>query len=232
MGQLILLRHGESVWNAQNLFTGWVDVELSARGADEAADAGRRLADRGVRIDRAFTSTLVRAIVTGRMVLDALGQQDLAQEQAWQLNERYYGALTGRNKRQTAEEFGADQVHVWRRSYATPPPGGESLLDTANRALPYFHDTVLPATTQVDVVLVSAHGNSLRAIIKELEGLTDEAITSIEIATGVPILYDLAADGSVRDKQILVEGAEPVKQGLPVDASDPMPEPADPATAW
>ncbi|MGH8904110.1 MAG: 2,3-bisphosphoglycerate-dependent phosphoglycerate mutase [Egibacteraceae bacterium] len=202
MSQLILVRHGQSVWNAQNRFTGWVDSPLSERGRTEAKEAGGRLAAEGVRIDRAFTSTLRRAIDTGRIILETLGQDGLEQEQAWELNERFYGALIGRNKSQTAEEFGEEQVRVWRRSYDVPPPGGESLKDTANRTLPYFHRVIVPATLQVDVVLVSAHGNSLRSIVKELDGLGDEAVTRLEIATGVPLVYGMTG-GRPATKRIL-----------------------------
>jgi 2,3-bisphosphoglycerate-dependent phosphoglycerate mutase len=202
MSTLILIRHGQSQWNAENRFTGWVDVPLSDAGRAEAEQAARRLAETGTQVDRAFTSTLRRAIDTGRIVLDALGQADLEQEQAWELNERYYGALTGRNKAQTAEEFGAEQVHIWRRSYDTPPPGGESLKDTANRTLPYFTRVIVPATREVDVVLVSAHGNSLRSIAKELDGLSDDEVAGLEIATGVPIVYEMA-DGRPAGKEIL-----------------------------
>ena len=202
MSQLILIRHGQSVWNAENRFTGWVDTPLSERGRTEAKQAGDLLAAEGLQVGRAFTSTLRRAIDTGRIVLDALGQDDLGQEQAWQLNERFYGALTGRNKAQTAEEFGEEQVRIWRRSYQTAPPGGESLKDTADRTLPYFHQVIRPATHQSSGVLVSAHGNSLRAIVKELDGLDDQAVMSLEIPTGVPIVYDLA-DGHVIGKRIL-----------------------------
>ncbi len=197
MSKLILIRHGQSTWNAQNLFTGWVDVPLSEAGIAEAKQGGERLVAQGFRVDKAYTSTLRRAIDTGRIVLEVLGQGDLEQEQAWQLNERFYGALTGRNKAQTAEEFGAEQVHLWRRSYDVPPPGGESLKDTANRTIPYFEDVIIPATREHDVVLVSAHGNSLRSIVKDLDDLDDDAVTRLEIATGVPIIYDL-------------EGGEPV----------------------
>jgi len=203
MSLLILLRHGQSTWNAENRFTGWVDTALSDAGREEARLGGRRLAAQGVTVDRAFTSTLVRAIDTGRIVLDELGQHNLEQLQAWQLNERFYGALTGRNKAQTAEEFGAEQVHIWRRSYDIPPPGGESLADTAKRTLPYFNEIVLPATLEVATVLVSAHGNSLRSIVKELDGLDDDAVTRLEIATGVPVVYELDGDGSVVDKHIV-----------------------------
>jgi 2,3-bisphosphoglycerate-dependent phosphoglycerate mutase len=160
------------------------------------------LASEGIRVDCAFTSTLRRAIDTGRIILDVLGQDDLEQEQAWELNERFYGALTGRNKAQTAEEFGEEQVRVWRRSYDIPPPGGESLKDTANRTLPYFTQVILPATRAVAVVFVSAHGNSLRSIVKELDGLDDQAVTRLEIGTGVPLVYEMA-DGQPVGKRII-----------------------------
>lgn len=192
MSTLILVRHGESEWNAENRFTGWVDVALSDKGRQEAREGGRRLAAEGYRVDKAFTSTLQRAIETGEIVLAELGQPDLPQEQAWQLNERYYGALTGRDKAQTAQEFGEEQVHLWRRSYDVPPPGGESLKDTADRTLPFFRARILPALTDHDVVLVSAHGNSLRSISKELDGLDDDAVTRLEIPTGVPVIYQMA----------------------------------------
>lgn len=202
MSTLILIRHGQSQWNAENRFTGWVDTTLSELGRQEAALAGERLAARGITIDRAYTSTLRRAIETGRIVLDGLGQSDLAQIESWQLNERYYGALTGRDKAQTAEEFGEEQVKIWRRSYDIPPPGGESLADTGRRALPYFDGEVIPATQQLDTVMVAAHGNSLRAIIKSLEGISDDDIVSLEILTGVPIVYTMD-NGRPTGKDIL-----------------------------
>ena len=204
MSTLILIRHGQSQWNAENRFTGWVDTPLSDLGQQEAEKAGQRLAERGVRVDRAYTSTLRRAIETGRIVLDTLGQSDVEQIQAWELNERFYGALTGRNKAQTAEEFGEEQVRIWRRSYDIPPPGGESLADTGKRALPYFTGEIIPATQQYSTVMVAAHGNSLRAIIKHLEGISDDDIVGLEIATGVPLVYTLE-DGSVSDKVILAD---------------------------
>ncbi len=203
MSKLILVRHGQSVWNAENRFTGWVDAALTDLGREEAQAGGKRLADEGVHVDRAFTSTLERAIETGRIILEQLGQGDLEQIRAWQLNERFYGALTGRNKAQTAEEFGADQVKIWRRSYDIAPPGGESLKDTTVRALPYFRDVVLAACREVDTVLVSAHGNSLRAIVKELDGLDEQQVVALEIATGIPIVYQLDADAKPVDKRIL-----------------------------
>ncbi len=203
MSTLVLVRHGQSTWNAENLFTGWVDVPLSDLGVEEAQRAGERLAADGVRVDRAYTSTLRRAIDTGQAVLAALGQADLEQVQAWQLNERFYGALTGRNKRQTTEEFGEAQVHVWRRSFDVPPPGGESLKDTAARVLPYVEREVFPALREVGTVLVAAHGNSLRAMVKDLEGLSDEQIPTVEIATGVPLVYDVDGDGRITGKRVV-----------------------------
>jgi len=199
---LILIRHGLSAWNSENRFTGWVDTPLSEAGIEEAKKAAMRLTDVGIQVDQAFTSSLQRAIDTGRIVLDGLGQPDLEQVQAWQLNERFYGALTGRNKEQTAQEFGAEQVHVWRRSYDIPPPGGESLKDTAARVLPYFDEVVRPAAVDGRVVLVSAHGNSLRAIVKELDQISDDEITALEIGTGVPLVYGLR-DGRIVSKEIL-----------------------------
>lgn len=206
MRTLILVRHGQSVWNAENRFTGWVDTPLSEAGIEEARRAGARLAAEGLTVGRAFTSTLRRAIETGRLVLEALGQPGLEQTQAWELNERFYGALTGRDKEETRQRFGAEQVHIWRRSYDIAPPGGESLKDTAARTLPYFEDVILPATRAHDVVLVSAHGNSLRSIVKELDGLSDEDVAGLEIPTGEPIVYQLAEGspgGTPESKRIL-----------------------------
>lgn len=215
MSHLVLVRHGQSTWNAENRFTGWVDVPLSELGRREAHEAGRRLAGEGIHVDRAYTSTLVRAIETGQAVLDELGQGDLEQIRAWQLNERFYGALTGRNKAQTAEEFGAEQVRIWRRSYATPPPGGESLKDTTDRALPYFKAEVLAACREVPTVLVAAHGNSLRAIVKHLDGLSDDEVLRLEIETGVPTVYELDGEGRPVDKQTIGPEPEPEPRGEP-----------------
>lgn len=202
MSQLILVRHGQSTWNAANRFTGWVDVALTEKGREEAAEGARRLAAEGVHVDRAYTSQLQRAVLTGEIVLDGLGQGGLEQVRAWELNERFYGALTGRNKDEARAKFGADQVHAWRRGYATRPPAGESLEDTAKRCLPYFADEIIPATLELDVVLVSAHGNSLRAIVKELEGLADDEIPQVEIPTGIPYVYEMA-DGAMQSKRAL-----------------------------
>ena len=202
MSTLILIRHGQSQWNAENRFTGWVDVPLTEKGRAEAIGAGRRLAAAGLRVDRAYTSELRRAIDTGALVLEAMGQADLEQTRHWELNERFYGALTGRNKQQTREEFGEDQVHLWRRSYDTRPPAGESLKDTGVRTLPFFNAEIVPATRDHDVVLVSAHGNSLRAIVKQLDAISDADIPSLEIATGVPLVYEMT-DGEATGKRIL-----------------------------
>ncbi|HWB71902.1 MAG TPA: 2,3-diphosphoglycerate-dependent phosphoglycerate mutase [Egibacteraceae bacterium] len=202
MSYLVVIRHGESIWNAENRFTGWVDVPLSEAGRAEARKGGERLAAEALRVDRAFTSTLDRAIETGRIVLDTLGQDDLEQEQAWQLNERFYGALTARNKDQCRAEFGKEQVHAWRRGYDTRPPGGESLRDTANRTRPYFEQVIVPALRDAAVVMVNAHGNSLRSILKELDGLDDEEVTELEIPTGVPMVYDMD-EGRPVSKRVL-----------------------------
>ncbi len=202
MSTLVLIRHGQSQWNAENRFTGWVNVPLTDTGRAEATAGGERLAAAGIHADVAYTSELQRAIDTGRRVLDAMGQPDMEQIQAWELNERFYGALTGRNKQQTREEYGDEQVHIWRRSYDIPPPAGESLKDTGARTLPYFRSTIIPATRTHDVVLVAAHGNSLRAIMKELEGISDEEIPGLEIGTGIPYVYEMA-DGVMVSKQVL-----------------------------
>ncbi len=202
MGTLVLIRHGQSQWNAENRFTGWVDVPLSESGRAEARKGGERLDERGLRVDRAFTSTLVRAVETGQIVLDTLGLSELEQSRHWQLNERVYGNLTGGNKDEARARFGEEQVHLWRRSYDIRPPGGESLQDTTERTLPFFRDVIVPATEEVEVVLVSAHGNSLRAIVKELDGLADDEVAGLELATGVPLVYTLR-DGRVQDKHIL-----------------------------
>jgi 2,3-bisphosphoglycerate-dependent phosphoglycerate mutase len=201
MSLLILVRHGQSTWNAENRFTGWVDVPLSEQGREEARKAGIRLADEGVQVDVAYTSTLRRAIETGQMVLESIGEPGLEQIQAWELNERFYGALTGRNKDQAREEFGEDKVHEWRRGYDVDVPGGESLKDTTERVLPYFTGEVITATREHDVVLVTAHGNSLRAIVKVLDGLDEDEVTRLEIPTGKPIIYTME-DGRPVDKRI------------------------------
>jgi 2,3-bisphosphoglycerate-dependent phosphoglycerate mutase len=200
---LVLLRHGESEWNLKNLFTGWTDVGLSPRGVEEAKEAGRRLKARGLTFDLAFTSALVRAQHTLALTLAELGQTGLAECRDQALNERHYGDLCGLNKDDARKKWGEEQVHLWRRSYDVQPPGGESLKDTVARALPYYCQHILPAVLNGKRVLVSAHGNSLRALVMILDRLTSKTIPSMEIATGVPLVYRLNADSTVASKEIL-----------------------------
>jgi 2,3-bisphosphoglycerate-dependent phosphoglycerate mutase len=201
---LVLVRHGESEWNKLNLFTGWKDPDLSEKGIAEARAAGRLLKAKGYRFDIAFTSSLLRAQRTLTLMLEELGQADLAVHKDQALNERDYGDLAGLNKDEARKRWGERQVHVWRRSYDVSPPGGESLKDTAERVLPYYEAAIWPEVKAGRNVLVSAHGNSLRALIMRLEGLTGAEIVARELATGVPIVYRLRADGKVRDKSELV----------------------------
>lgn len=201
MAQLILVRHGESQWNKENRFTGWVDVPLTELGREEARQAGRKL--RGIRIDKAYTSVLQRATETLDIMLRELDLTDLPVERDAALNERHYGDLQGLNKAETAEKFGAEQVHLWRRSYDTAPPGGESLEDTAARTLPYFESKILPDLRANRNVLVSAHGNSLRSIVMHLDRLTREQVLALNIPTGVPIVYEMDQEGNVLSKRIL-----------------------------
>ncbi len=200
---LVLVRHGQSEWNKLNLFTGWRDVELSERGIEEARRAGRALKEAGFTFDIAFTSALKRAQATLDIILEELGQSDIPIERDQALNERDYGDLAGLNKDDARERWGEEQVHIWRRSYDTRPPGGESLKDTAERVLPYYEEKILPLVEAGKDVIVSAHGNSLRALIMQLDGLTREEITQLNLATGVPIVYKINPDGSVAEKQEL-----------------------------
>ncbi|HWF45172.1 MAG TPA: 2,3-bisphosphoglycerate-dependent phosphoglycerate mutase [Candidatus Kapabacteria bacterium] len=202
MGKLILLRHGESQWNLENRFTGWVDIPLTDKGREEAFAAGQRIAD--IPLDRGFTSVLIRAIESLEFALRGAGQPNVPIEEDQALNERMYGDLQGLNKEETAKKFGAEQVHIWRRSYDVPPPNGESLKDTAARTLPYFRAKILPIAEQEKNVLVCAHGNSLRSIVMELDRLTKQEVLDLNLATGVPIVYDLSPGGIVLKKTILV----------------------------
>jgi 2,3-bisphosphoglycerate-dependent phosphoglycerate mutase len=197
---LVLCRHGESEWNKLNLFTGWKDPALTEKGGAEARAAGRRLRDMGLSFDVAYTSALSRAQRTLDLILTELGQTDLAIHRDQALNERDYGDLAGLNKDDARQRWGEEQVHIWRRSYDVPPPGGESLKDTAARVLPYFEARIMPDVMAGHRVLVAAHGNSLRALIMKLEGLTGEEIIKRELATGVPIIYRFAEDGSILEK--------------------------------
>jgi 2,3-bisphosphoglycerate-dependent phosphoglycerate mutase len=221
MHRLVLLRHGESVWNSENRFTGWTDVDLSPRGIDEARAGGRLLRAQGYRFDVAFTSVLKRAIRTLWIALDELDQMWLPVEKSWRLNERHYGALQGLNKAETAAKFGEPQVLLWRRSYDTPPPaleagdpryeGGdpryrelavprtECLRDTVARVIPYWNDAIAPAVRAGQRVLVSAHGNSLRALIKYLDSVSDREIVGLNVPTGLPLVYEL--DDSLKPRK-------------------------------
>ena len=215
-GKLVLLRHGQSIWNLENLFTGWIDVDLSAQGLVEAREAGQLLRAEGIAFDLAFTSVLKRAIRTLWIALDEMDMMWLPVERSWRLNERHYGALQGLDKAQTVAKHGADQVKVWRRSYDIPPPpldpshaqhprfdrryaevdpselpSSESLKDTLARVLPYWNARIAPELVAGRNVLVAAHGNSLRAMVKMLDRMTDQAIVELNIPTGVPLLYEL-----------------------------------------
>jgi len=201
MARLILLRHGESQWNLENRFTGWVDVPLSPRGIQEAKDAGEKL--RSFTFDRAFTSVLARANETLRLVLDIIGQTAIPIEKDKALNERMYGELQGLNKDETVKKYGEAQVKIWRRRYDVPPPGGESLKDTAERVLPYYEQTIKPYVLKGDTILVAAHGNSLRALIMELEQLSREQVLELNIPTGAPLLYELDKTGKVINHRYL-----------------------------
>jgi len=218
MYKLVLLRHGESTWNKENRFTGWTDVDLSERGREEAAEAGRLLKDGGYIFDQAYVSVLKRAIRTLWIALDQLDRMWVPVEKSWRLNERHYGALQGLNKAETAARHGEDQVHIWRRSYDIPPPPlaadderhpsrdpryaglaagdlplTESLKETVARFLPYWHGTIAPAITSGKRVLVAAHGNSLRALVKYLDDVSESQIVELNIPTGIPLVYELDA---------------------------------------
>ena len=200
---LVLVRHGQSDWNLKNLFTGWKDPDLSPKGVEEAKAAGRRLKAQGLVFDRTFTSALTRAQNTLKLMLDELGQAGLPETRDQALNERDYGDLSGLNKDDARKKWGEEQVQVWRRSYDVSPPGGESLKDTVARVLPYYCQHVLPAVLGGERVLVAAHGNSLRALVMVLDRLTPKTIPSMELDTGVPLVYRLKADSTVESKVVL-----------------------------
>lgn len=198
MGKLILLRHGQSTWNLENRFTGWIDVPLTPLGEEEARHAGELIKD--IPLDISFTSVLDRAIETNRIALEAAGQPNVPVIKDQAINERMYGDLQGLNKADTAKQYGDEQVKIWRRSYDVAPPNGESLKDTAARTLPYLYDKILPEAKAGKNVLVSAHGNSLRAIVMKLDNLTEAKVLELNIPNGVPIVYDVDADGGVISK--------------------------------
>jgi len=200
---LVLVRHGQSDWNLKNLFTGWKDPDLTPQGVAEASAAGQRLKAMGLSFDIAYTSALTRAQHTCRLILGELGQSDLPTIREQALNERDYGDLSGLNKDDARAKWGEDQVHLWRRSYDVPPPGGESLKDTVARVLPYYCQEILPRVLRGERVIVAAHGNSLRALVMILDRLTPETIPSMELETGIPLVYRLKADSTVDTKKVL-----------------------------
>ena len=230
MPNLVLVRHGQSTWNLENRFTGWVDVDLTPAGTEEARTAGRQLSEHGLGCDVAFTSVLKRAVRTLWIMLDELDRQWMPVHRSWRLNERHYGALQGLNKSETAREYGEEQVHVWRRSYSTRPPPladddpshprfdrryagvdarllppAESLEDTLHRVLPYWEMAIAPVLLDGKDVLVAAHGNSLRALVKFLDGISDEDIPVLNIPTGIPLVYRLDDRLSVVDSRYLAD---------------------------
>ncbi|MET0314120.1 MAG: 2,3-bisphosphoglycerate-dependent phosphoglycerate mutase [Hansschlegelia sp.] len=195
--RLVLVRHGQSEWNLKNLFTGWKDPDLTEKGVEEAKEAGRRLKTAGVNFDIAFTSKLIRAQRTNQLILSELGQRGVKTIEDEALNERDYGELTGLNKDDARKTWGEGRVLLWRRSYDVPPPGGESLKDTVARALPYFVREILPHVLSGRTTLVTAHGNSLRALIMTLERLTPDQLLKRELFTGAPIIYEMNADSTI-----------------------------------
>jgi 2,3-bisphosphoglycerate-dependent phosphoglycerate mutase len=242
VGTLVLLRHGESEWNAKNLFTGWVDGDLSAKGEAEARRGGEMMRDHNLLPDVMHTSVLRRAIRTGELALNVVDRHWIAVRRSWRLNERHYGALQGKNKKQTLDQYGEQQFMLWRRSYDTPPPPiddndewsqvgdpryftlppelmprTECLKDVVERMLPYWYDSIVPDLLAGRTVLVAAHGNSLRALVKHLDGMSDEAVVSLNIPTGIPLRYDLDASlrpvtigGSYLDPEAAKEAAAAV----------------------
>lgn len=198
MAKLVLLRHGQSTWNLENRFTGWIDVPLTPQGEEEARKAGEQIRD--IPLDVAFTSVLKRAIDTTTIALEAAGQSGIPVYYDKAINERMYGDLQGLNKAETARQYGEEQVKIWRRSYDVAPPNGESLKDTAARALPYFETEILPLLREGKNVLVSAHGNSLRAIVMHLDGLTQAEVLELNIPNGLPIVYEIDSGGAVLSK--------------------------------
>ncbi|QIG37095.1 Phosphoglycerate mutase [Ligilactobacillus salivarius] len=228
MPKLVFIRHGQSEWNLKNLFTGWEDVNLSEKGVEEAKEAGRKLKEAGIEFDQAYTSVLTRAIKTLHFALEESGQLWIPEEKSWRLNERHYGALQGKNKQAAAEKYGDEQVHIWRRSYDVLPPlldandegsaandrryanldprivpGGENLKVTLERVIPFWEDKIAPDLLAGKNVIVAAHGNSLRALTKYIEDISDADIMGVEMATGQPVVYDLDEKLNIVSKEKL-----------------------------
>ncbi len=235
MTKLVLLRHGQSLWNEAGRFTGWIDVDLSTKGRQEALEAGTRLRKEGIALDLAFTSVLKRAIRTAWIVMDEMDLMWIPLSRSWQLNERHYGALQGLSKEDTVKEHGKAQVHAWRRGYDVRPPSldpsdprhprfdprykglqvdllpsSESLKDTLDRTLPYWQEEILPLVRDGKNVLVAAHGNSLRALVKHLDDISDDEITELNIPTGIPLVYEMV-DGAVKERRYLASKGELTK---------------------
>ena len=187
---LVLVRHGQSEWNEKNLFTGWKDPNLTKKGVGEAIEAGKLLKAKNMKFDLMYTSNLSRAQETGRLILEEMNLTNITIEKDQSLNERNYGDLAGLNKDDARKKWGDEQVHIWRRSFDVPPPGGESLKNTAERVLPYFHKNIMPEVKKGLDILIAAHGNSLRALVMELENISSNEIVNLEIATGVPLIYE------------------------------------------
>lgn len=202
MAKLVLVRHGQSQWNLENKFTGWVDVDLTPQGEQEAKNAGQKL--KAIKFDKAYTSVPKRANRTLDFILNEINQTTIPIVKDKALNERHYGDLQGLDKAATAKKYGDEQVHIWRRSYDVPPPNGESLKDTADRTLPYFNQKIMPDVKTGKNIIVAAHGNSLRSIVMELDQLSKEEVLKLNIGTGVPIVYEIDAKGKITEKKELV----------------------------
>ncbi len=202
---LVLVRHGQSEWNAKNLFTGWKDPDLTSDGTKEAINAGSLIKQRDIQFSMMFTSALKRAQITGQIILDGIEQTDIKVVKNKALNERDYGDLSGLNKDDARKKWGEEQVHIWRRSYDVPPPGGESLKNTAERVLPYFNSSIFPKIMQGENILVAAHGNSLRSLVMQLDNLSKEEVVALEIPTGAPIIYSFEGNEKPTFKENLFE---------------------------
>ena len=203
MASLVLIRHGQSQWNKKNIFTGWKDPDLTELGEKEAVEAGITLKKYGYKFDLMFTSVLLRAKRTVKLILEQIDQKDLKTIENQALNERDYGDLSGLNKDEAREKWGKDQVQAWRRSFDTPPPGGESLKNTAERVVPYFRENIMPLVKKNQEIIVVAHGNSLRALVMHLDHLSPDEVVRLEIPTGLPICYQISSQGKVQDKILL-----------------------------